>query len=469
MKTSLFFGLVLTSAIAGAVYAANPADPPQPQDPQRPKVVAKADPVTEQKPAPDERVEDKVAFTTKPVLRSGQDIGLKDITVATWSRDGTRLALQGKDESLSIPNPNAKAAVPENVKRSTIAIYLVQLKGAGIEKTGRVLSRLVPTGSLVGFSPNGAELITDRREFGLISGLHQLQYHTLEARELVGGVGAPPSTGFLATKRETVELEAAEAHGYHFAADGKTFRTLAFERDGAGAAAKLRVVEVDAATGKPLKTLLTVDYTQYELSPNGKRLATFEKGETVTFYDVDRGAKLASANLPPPLVVPKPKGGFPAGGFGQPAEPLSPRLISAFSPDGQLLVVSFGIGVTAVYRSQTAEALPKLDGLDLCRTSFDSYPFNSPFSGDGRLLALGGTRYVTTTAKLPRGEEQVAYSHAGNFLTVWDTRTGKVLKSWDRSARASFNPVGPLLAILEPNDAETRIGLWDFAAEVERK
>jgi hypothetical protein len=55
-------------------------------------------------------------------------------------------------------------------------------------------------------------------------------------------------------------------------------------------------------------------------------------------------------------------------------------------------------------------------------------------------------------------------------LTVWDTQTGKVLKSWNRSSQVAFNPTRPLLAILEFKDeGATRVGFWDFAAEVEKK
>jgi hypothetical protein len=55
------------------------------------------------------------------------------------------------------------------------------------------------------------------------------------------------------------------------------------------------------------------------------------------------------------------------------------------------------------------------------------------------------------------------------FLTVWDTETGKVLKTWNFNVQVAFNPVRPLLVVLEPNGEVTRVGLWDFSAEVAEK
>jgi hypothetical protein len=53
---------------------------------------------------------------------------------------------------------------------------------------------------------------------------------------------------------------------------------------------------------------------------------------------------------------------------------------------------------------------------------------------------------------------------------VWDTQTGKVVKSWNRSPQVAFCPTRPVLAVLEQNgESGTRVGFWDFAAEVEKK
>ena len=62
------------------------------------------------------------------------------------------------------------------------------------------------------------------------------------------------------------------------------------------------------------------------------------------------------------------------------------------------------------------------------------------------------------------------YEVTRSFLTVWDTQTGKVVKSWNRGPHVAFSPTLPILAMVERNgDNETRIGFWDFAPEVEKK
>jgi hypothetical protein len=57
-------------------------------------------------------------------------------------------------------------------------------------------------------------------------------------------------------------------------------------------------------------------------------------------------------------------------------------------------------------------------------------------------------------------------------MGVWDTDSGKLLKRWDGQipSGVAFHPTKPILAILEPNgENTTRLGLWDFSAEVEKK
>jgi len=89
------------------------------------------------------------------------------------------------------------------------------------------------------------------------------------------------------------------------------------------------------------------------------------------------------------------------------------------------------------------------------------------FNVNGRLLALSGTAY-SIAKKVPkdlRPPDGLLLQSPRNFLTVWDTETGKVVKAWDLSAQYAFNPVKPILAVLEPNRDQTRLGFWDFSAE----
>jgi hypothetical protein len=257
----------------------------------------------------------------------------------------------------------------------------------------------------------------------------------------------------------TVHLDLPETLGYAFAPDGKTFRTVAYHRGAAGEIRKVEVLEVDAATGKERKSLLKIDTALFALSRNGKRLATFEvEGDRVTVYDVDRGTKLFATEL-----------ADPAPELGPPKH-IAPTL--ALSPDGRRLLVARGTARTYLLDAGTGAALPALEGMKEAGLA----PRASAFTGDGRLLASLGTRYKVEQAlrKGPAREPTVVRA-VGYFLTVWDTRTGKALKTWDRgksgtTPRVLFHPSKPVLAMLEVNgESHTRLGLWDFSAEVGKK
>jgi hypothetical protein len=108
--------------------------------------------------------------------------------------------------------------------------------------------------------------------------------------------------------------------------------------------------------------------------------------------------------------------------------------------------------------------LSELEGL--ATATVQTYPEPFAFSGDGRLLALRGEYQEPPELKGRPGFRSVP---GRGFLTVWDTRTGKVVKSWNRSPQVAFCPTRPVLAMMEANGDNTRIGFWDFSAEVERK
>jgi hypothetical protein len=46
-------------------------------------------------------------------------------------------------------------------------------------------------------------------------------------------------------------------------------------------------------------------------------------------------------------------------------------------------------------------------------------------------------------------------------ITVWEARTGRLVKSWPGTATAAFHPSRPVPAVLEWNGEQTRLGLWD--------
>jgi RNA polymerase sigma factor (sigma-70 family) len=441
MTTKWLLGVVGAVALAvGAVYAASSGDPPKPADPPKPPLVAaKPEPAPEQKPdaKPGE-------FTTSPRLQRAFDTSLESASEACWSRDGKSLILQG--------------TAKEGSKITYAAEVYIDILGLDDKKDWHQLSIEKSTG-VACFTPDG-RIITDVREYQLISGRHLLNlakydYKTHSLKD-----------------SHSVNLDSAETHGYAFAADGKTFRTMTYEPYAQGAPTKLEVLEIDAGTGKKLKSLLKVPYGPYTLSADGKRLAVLlaedkkvgvddpkapdgpsqevlvRKGpDFVVVYDVDRGEKISSHKF-----------------AEKPAENISRDDRLVFSPDDTRLVVSRGLGATDVLITATGEALPALEGIGLARTGPKAHAFTS----DGRLLVMPVTRYFKGPTGTPR---PTSPSVAGMGITVWDTQTGKVLKTWERTTRmtVAFNPTRPLLAILEPNDGKTRLGLWDFAAELEKK
>jgi WD40 repeat protein len=300
---------------------------------------------------------------------------------------------------------------------------------------------VAPQGQIVGVTPDGATLVAAEREYNLVSGRHRL--HVWDFKSF-GTAGGPPPP-------KTVDLDADDTFDFAFAADGKTFRTVAIDFDKATQRfRKLAVKTVDMATGKTLKTLMTAEgpFARYAFARNGKRLGvvSFAKDAKVcqvAAYDVDTGKKLWAK---PAKFEREPSGSFEM----------------EFSPDGSRLVVTNEINRPLVFNGETGDELPRLEHAEHLTPSLNG----GSFSGDGRLLAMSGARAIATALEGRVGGLRTTYSSAGSFLHVWDTETGKLLKAWDRAATVSFHPSKPILAILEPNGQnQTRLGLWDFSAD----
>ncbi len=194
----------------------------------------------------------------------------------------------------------------------------------------------------------------------------------------------------------------------------------------------LDVVEVDTATGNAGKPLATIPRVPCALSPNGKRLAFMASNKlSVRVYDLDNRDKPDLSVLTLPDKVDTRRDAM--------------LLPGAFSPDGNRLVVFRGSDQSSyqsfIVNVLTGKSVVALEG----DPSWSRIVFNS----DGRLLAMTEM----------------------NKLAVWDTSTGRKLKTW-RMATAvfAFHPTRPLLVVAEPNgEWETRLGFWDFSAEVEKK
>ena len=423
MTTKLLLGVAGAAlAIAGAVLAAQPDQPPKPADPPRPAVAAKADPGA-QKPDPEAKGE-KVAYGT-PRMQRAFDADVDSASAVVWSPDGAHIAVAGMEGARGVDGRPDPAAM-----RSAIQAFAVDGKSGG--------SRLPDLGKreeLVSFASVGCGLVTAVREYHLVSGHHRLRFWEPE----------PPEKGALTNQKfvRAVDLDASDTHGYAFAADGKTFRTVAYEYRNEGGLRNLAVRSIDAATGKTLKTLLTVerDFEQYALSQNGKRVSLFSVDGTLVLYDVDEAKQLWSKQLETPL-------------NNRQGKKLTQMNLMEFSPDGLRLVLSSAISVdrepARVFDATTGQQLVALERADEFR-----FPGSASFTSNGRLLA-------TSLNKGTSGPRE--------YVCVWDCDTGKLLKQWNRKALVAFHPTKPILAIVEPNgEQKIRVGLWDFATEAEKK
>jgi hypothetical protein len=388
---------------------------------------------------------------------------------------------------------------------------------------GSKIASLAPLGELrkntyfQGFTPDGQGLLTVHREFHLLSGIHQLDFWKDSGVNLEPGEVQQSSVAMRVLHQDrAVNLETRQSEGYYFSRDGKTFRTVGYDRDAAtGNKTKLYVFEVDTATGKETREFFSVKAGPYAMSRDGKRFAILEDENTVAVYEVDRGERaftykltnqLKAKNVEPLQVVRDSNnkadggGGGPKGGrFGRGDRPdllASPWM--TFSADGTRLLLYGGIGqgywneyqeneirtyvITSgaygqyvVLNAETGAAYPALENLEATNShSVD----RCAFSLNGKLLVVTGYKFSASPCKLltqvrgkaPMTEDTVAIqSESKSFIGVWDTETGKQLKNWDATALVSFNPVRPVLAILESNGDETRLGLWDFSAEMPQK
>jgi RNA polymerase sigma factor (sigma-70 family) len=437
VRKTLFLGLLTTALVgAGAVFAARLGNGPTAGDPSLPPgpAVAKAgrvpDPATDLKPG--EKAE---RYTTKPVLRRVIDLPIKNTYAPVWSADGNRLALSG--------------------------ILVSDIRGAGKELVACVLEltpdkiairqtlEIPQAGSLVGFTPDGQQVVTALHESGLVSGFHRLDFWNLAGPVGPRGIPGEPGPGrpvYRLTPDRTVDLDAETTEGYALAPDGKTYRTVVTQRWN-DYYTKLSVREVSTETGKTLRTVaqLNGEYDAYQLSRNGKRLVV-SSVDVVEIHNLETGKKVSV-----PRRIPDPQINAPGT-----------RSTLAVSPTDAVVLVNRGIDRPTLLNGDTGEQLPSPEGVELA----EAYLASGSFTADGRLAAALVARYVKK--EVGAGEQkQTSIAPGGTFLEVWDTRKGEVVKSWAaRNPAVAFHPTRPVLAVSEANGDKTRLGLWDFSAEV---
>lgn len=433
VRKTFVIGLALVAAVGGAVFAARPgAEPPQKEPPKPPAVAEKGTEPPKPKDEPKPAAEKAVAFTTKPKLWRAFDTELASAAVLMWNESGTHLAVWGRRAIAVEPKYETAVRVfPLAAKAATYSVKPSQFE------------------YLVSVAADGTGIVTERREDHLISGRNTLQFwvrrgqNGLDADELI--------------VKRSVELNSADPRKLTFAGHEKAHRAIAFERDADGKISNIEVVEFDFTAGASTKSLLKIDSGSPVLSPDGKRAAVLaEDAKRVTVYDLDRGQRAFEHTFPPP-------------GADEPVEGFhtSVRKTLAFSPNGRRLAVSRGVGRTHMFDCEAGKPSVELDGTNRSQT----FVTEQSMTGDGRLIALVHTQYEAKVGNL-NDKRQTYWEPVRTDLTVWDVSTGKALKTWKHagSLKVAFNPVRPVLAILEPNGgSETRLGFWDFAAEVEKK
>ena len=448
VRKTLVFGGLMAAAVASAVLATTPPDNAPPNDPPKPPVVAqKPDAVPQQKADP--KPGDQPMFASEPKLQRVLDVTVSDFEVPVWNATGTHLAVVGQEAIVPVERDSNGRVKTRPVVKVLSHPYRRDSNIPAIYPGDRE--------EFTGLTPDGNGVVMALNEYGLISGRHELRFW----------IENPSAVGNLKLAK-TVELFPTDlgTHDYAFAPDQKTYRTFVWHH---GKVLAAEVLEFDAATKKPPKSLLKVDSVySVRLSANGKRFAVVDQEATkVAVFDTDRGEKVSEYTFRGGKITELPKV-LSSPSFGGPGSP-PPSISFAFSSDGKQLVVARAIGETVILNADTGDVLPTLEGTKEAHISPDSYAFSS----DNRLLVAIGMNYKLITRKEPggRAREQTGWERGAAFLTVWDTRTGKVLKTWKgNGARVAFNPARPVLAVLERNsESKTRLGFWDFAAEVEKK
>jgi WD40 repeat protein len=223
------------------------------------------------------------------------------------------------------------------------------------------------------------------------------------------------------------------------------------------------VSEISTETGKSVRTLLKVEgsFDRYILSPNGNRLVVQDSRGGITVWNVGKGRKESLPRKPaePTKRQPQPFRFRPGDGPG-PKElvpgPDQPRgeVSMFFSPDSRYLLMVDFFGIS-IFDNENGRFLPELEG-NVGNVSRHVMPSGS-FSARNQLLALTGMVVV-------------AGGHERSFLKVWELKTGKLLKGWPHAPQVAWSPAAPVLAVIEANGrGGTRLGLWDFAAEVATK
>ncbi|HEX4613787.1 MAG TPA: RNA polymerase sigma factor [Urbifossiella sp.] len=412
VRKTFFLGLVAAAALAavGVGHAARPAaepQPPTPAPPAPPVAAGKAD-----GPAPG-AAEPGFAFSPRP--RKVADLPIKEVQQVMWSPDGKWLAVVGPETA-------------EKPERKGLDAVIIEPVFA--DNTARKILELPQSGTLVGFAPAKGDLavVTDLREFTLVSGIHQLQFwHPFSA--VPGGDEGRRFPVRYYSPSWSMDLEVTATQGYVLSVDGQTYRTV--QSVGTVNAPRVELQEVSTGMGQEQKTLTAAAGLRGTLTAGGKTLFVAKDNTTVEAYTVPGEKPIWSHTSDPEAKV----------------DQLWP------SAGGEVLIVTHQNHQVTSLDGKSGRALPRLEGVGRAGSSLRVVP--QTFSAGARLFAAG---VVPMTKDGGIDHDKVA-------IMVWNPRTGKLVKTWRAHAILAFHPTRPILAMLERNGERTRLGLWDFTEQ----
>lgn len=467
MRGVVLGGVLSVTLAAGAVLAAGFADTPRPADPPRPPEMpaAVARDAEEQQPKKTEAPSKLGA----PHLTRKLDLNLRLVRGLAWSPDGKWLAVQGtvagNADGVAVAGPRPGGGANE--------IAVVPVADPAVLYDQHAL----PTGAtVVGFTADGHHLLVHTREGGLISGANQLQRWAVGVNP-PGAKGPRPTVGLDPLDPATIPDDSA-AVLTPSPSNKTTLRYLIRDAD-KGGIRKVAVWTTDVRfearwpNGSFEGTFRTA-----QLTPDANRVVVVTDAGAVEAYDLEGKRAWATGPAPKDKAF-RLRAAFGSGGKGGPfaatgipggggPNPSPPAFVAAAASAPRLLAVR-GWSPPVVLDADTGKALPALEGVDVIGTSHKV----AAVSADGRLVALAFSpleqpadpKDGNPLAGTPFGGSPTMIYGAARVM-VWDTATGKVVRTWTGGASAlAFHPTRSVLAILEPNGTDTRLGFWEFRAE----
>jgi hypothetical protein len=404
--------------LAAGVVSALPGD-----EPAKPAPAAKATPAKVEEPKPDKE------RATKPGRpRMIHRLELRDTTAGepTWSPDGKLLALRTAEKFITVFDATT-------------------LKPRALVQTNKPHA--------IGFFRDQPVLVTDRREAGQINGESKLEFWKVP--EL--GKNRPT----LSTPTDVTQLDPDDGEPFALLPDDKSVLCVAYraalDHSGKGVQYNAMFRIVDVGTGRLVREVLQFQYSgtlTHCVSPDGKSLYLGSFGNGVGRLEcraISTGKQVWEREISK----------FTDAEWEQVREPFRRAQISVIaSPDGKLIAASFP---RKPFQRGPNSSLPS----ELCL--FDAATGAPGVRPEGQPARFINGESFSSDSRMMSGK--MFGGRLGPKLVIWDTKSGKILKSWLGNASAQFSPTRPVATILEyVDDSEGNrqfktsiLGLWDVA------